>query len=55
VCPAVSARDLQKAFPEVHLVYTLAGHSGFEKENIKELVTALEKFKHGHGAKDSSL
>jgi hypothetical protein len=34
-----------KAFPEADLKITLAGHSGMEKENIRELVTATEKFK----------
>jgi hypothetical protein len=34
-----------KAFPEADLKITLAGHSGMEKENIRELVIATEKFK----------
>jgi hypothetical protein len=34
-----------KAFPEAELKITLAGHSGMEKENIRELVAATEKFK----------
>ena len=46
VCPPISAYDLKKAFPEARLVYTLTGHSGFEKEIIQELVKATEEFKH---------
>lgn len=46
VCPAISAYELQQAFPEAKLVVTLAGHSGFEVENIKELVAACELYKH---------
>jgi len=34
-----------QAFPEAELTVTLAGHSGFEKENIAELVKATERFK----------
>ena len=34
-----------KAFPEAEMKITLAGHSGMEKENIRELVAATEKFK----------
>lgn len=45
VCPAISAYDLKQVFPEAELIYTLTGHSGFEKEIIKELVGATEKFK----------
>eukprot|EP00596_Hydrurales_sp_CCMP1899_P010618 CAMPEP_0119036206 /NCGR_PEP_ID=MMETSP1177-20130426/3739_1 /TAXON_ID=2985 /ORGANISM="Ochromonas sp, Strain CCMP1899" /LENGTH=317 /DNA_ID=CAMNT_0006995663 /DNA_START=309 /DNA_END=1262 /DNA_ORIENTATION=+ len=46
VCPAVSAYDLNQAFPESKLIITLAGHSGLEIENIQELVSATEMFKH---------
>ena len=46
VCPAVSAYELKQAFPEAELIYTLTGHSGFEKEIISELVKATEKFKY---------
>ena len=45
VCPAVSAYDLKTAFPEAELIYTLTGHSGFEKLIIEELVKATERFK----------
>jgi proline iminopeptidase len=45
VCPPISAFDLKAAFPEADLRYTLAGHSGFEKENIRELVAAADKFR----------
>ena len=34
-----------QAFPEADLRITLAGHSGMEIENIRELVAATEKFK----------
>ena len=43
---AISAYDLKKAFPAAELVYTLSGHSGYEPENIRELVAATERFKH---------
>ena len=46
VCPAVSAYDLKQAFPEAQLIITLAGHSGFERENIAQLVKATDKYKH---------
>ena len=36
---------IRQAFPEADLKITLAGHSGMEKENIRELVAATEKFK----------
>eukprot|EP01041_Mallomonas_annulata_P005151 gene5151-10293_t len=45
VCPAVSAVELKEAFPEAELIVTLAGHSGYETENIKYLVEACETFK----------
>lgn len=45
VCPAVSAFDLKLALPEAELRYTLAGHSGLEPENIRELVAATDRFK----------
>ena len=48
VCPAVSAYDLHARLPQSELVVTLAGHSGFEVENIKELVKAADKFKNKH-------
>jgi proline iminopeptidase len=46
VCPATSAYELNKAFPESELIVTHAGHSGFETETIKQLVNATERFKH---------
>ncbi len=46
VCPAVSAFDLKQAFPEADLHITIAGHSGYEVENIKELVGFCDRFKH---------
>lgn len=45
VCPATSAHDLHAGLPKSELVYTLAGHSGFEVLNIAALVKATEKFK----------
>lgn len=45
VCPAMSAHDLHAGLPKSELIYTLAGHSGFETENIRELVKATEKYK----------
>lgn len=45
VCPSVSAYELKQVFTEAELIPTLAGHSGFEVENIKELVAALDRFK----------
>ena len=48
VCPCVSAFELKTVFPEAELVMTMAGHSGFEIENIKELVAATVKFGKSH-------
>ncbi len=45
VCPAISAYELQKAFPEAELNVTLTGHSGFEKDIIAGLVAATDKYK----------
>lgn len=45
VCPAVSAFDLKKAFPEADLHITLTGHSSFEKEIIEKLVAATDAFR----------
>ncbi len=45
VCPAISAHELHKALPHSEIVYTLTGHSGFEKEIIENLVKATEKYK----------
>jgi proline iminopeptidase len=45
VCPAISAHDLKKGLPEAELVYTITGHSGFEKDIIAQLVKATDKFK----------
>jgi proline iminopeptidase len=46
VCPAISAHELHKALPHSKVVYTLTGHSGFEKEIIHNLVQATEEYKH---------
>jgi proline iminopeptidase len=45
VCPAISAHDLHKAMPTAEIHYVLAGHSAMEKEIMKELVDATNKFK----------
>lgn len=45
VCPAISAYDLHKALPHSEIVYTITGHSGFEKDIIHHLVQATEKYK----------
>jgi proline iminopeptidase len=45
VCPAISAYELKLAMPEAEIIYTVTGHSGFEKEIILNLVAATEKFK----------
>jgi proline iminopeptidase len=45
VCPARSAWDLQRAFPEAELrIAPDAGHSAFERGNIAELVRATDRF-----------
>jgi proline iminopeptidase len=45
VCPARSAWDLHKAWPEADLrIVVDAGHSAFEAGNLSELVTATDKF-----------
>lgn len=46
VCPAISAWDLHKAWPEAdfHIVPD-AGHSAFEPGNIHELVTATDRYR----------
>lgn len=48
VCPAISAYDLAKAATHAEIKYVLAGHSSFEKEIIKELVHATDKYKNNH-------
>ena len=46
VCPAVSAWELARAWPEAELIINQkSGHSCFEPENQKELVLATERFK----------
>ena len=46
ICPMRSAWDLHRAWPEAELrIVPDAGHSGFEKGNISELVTATDKFR----------
>jgi proline iminopeptidase len=45
VCPAVSAWDLARAWPEAELrIVPDAGHAAFEPGNIHELVTATDAF-----------
>jgi proline iminopeptidase len=45
VCPAVSAVDLHRALPSAELHLTLAGHSGYEPENVARLVAATDAFR----------
>lgn len=46
VCPAESAWDLKRAWPEAELVITKdAGHAAFEHSNLVELVKATDKFR----------
>ncbi|KAF9509433.1 hypothetical protein BS47DRAFT_151265 [Hydnum rufescens UP504] len=45
VCPAKSAYDLKKAWPEITLHFTHAGHSAHEPETEKLLVEG-HQFKH---------
>ena len=45
VCPLRSAWDLHRAFPEAELrIVPDAGHSAFERGNIRELVMATDRF-----------
>jgi proline iminopeptidase len=45
VCPAVSAWELSRAWPEANLKVTPdAGHSAFEAGNINELIMATDSF-----------
>lgn len=44
VCPAVSAFDLKKAFPEATLHVTITGHSSLEPAIIEKLVQATDEF-----------
>src|SRR5690606_14688973 len=48
VCPAVSAYELSRAWPEavLHIVPD-AGHAAFEAGNVHELVTATDRFEIG--------
>lgn len=47
VCPIISADDLVQKWPEVeYRIVDDAGHSAFEPGTAKELVMAMERFKH---------
>lgn len=46
VCPARSAYDLKRAFPECELKITQSGHSQFEPRNRSQLVRNTERFKY---------
>ena len=46
VCPARSAYDLHKAFPESELKITLSCHSQFEPNNRSQLVKNTNRFKY---------
>ena len=45
VCPATSAWDLKKAFPEADLQVILAGHSSTDPLVTKHLVMATDKYR----------
>jgi len=45
MCPPVTAHELHTALPHSEIYYTMAGHSGFDTENIKYMVLATEKLK----------
>ena len=45
LCPMTSAYDLCKVLPHSKLHMTIAGHSGFETENIAKLVEATDLYK----------
>ena len=44
VCPFITAYKLHKALPNAEFYPTFAGHSAFDKENVKALVAATNKF-----------
>jgi proline iminopeptidase len=46
VCPATSAWDLHRVWPEAHLrIVADAGHSAFEPGNVNELVLATDRYR----------
>jgi len=46
VCPATSAWDLHRAWPEADLrIVPDAGHSAFEPGNVHELVSATDRYR----------
>ena len=45
LCPMISANDLYKELPHAKFHATIAGHSGFETENIAKLVEATNIYK----------
>ena len=46
VCPATSAWDLKKAFPESELKIVMAGHSANDPEVTKGLVEATNAYRY---------
>lgn len=46
-CPAITAHDLSRAWPEADLRMVLAGHSAFEPNIASELVKATDQFAAG--------
>ena len=48
LCPMTSAYDLCKVLPHSKLHMTIAGHSGFEPDNIEKLVAATDMYKKSH-------
>jgi proline iminopeptidase len=47
LCPMISAQELHDKLPNSILHSTIAGHSGFEDENISKLVDATNIYKKG--------
>ena len=48
LCPMTSAYDICQVLPQSKLHLTIAGHSGFEPENIAKLVEATNAYKKRH-------
>jgi len=51
-CPAVTAHDLARAWPEADLHIVTAGHSAFEPAIAAELVAATDRFAQEHSARE---
>ena len=44
VCPFFTAQKLHDALPHSKMYSTMAGHTGFDVENIKYLVKTTDEF-----------